>query len=520
MTARSPAGRLAGHTIGRLLLLTAALMGVLLVAGAALTSIALGDGRQARHTILDVIDPAILRTMDLATAQGAQRAAIAAHRAEPDAGHLTAYRAAMAAERAASGEIARLVAGQEFGEPVTAVLARLGAASERWRAEYADPVAAGASGDERAGEVRQAAVHTELTALRQRLADVHRTGGAAVNDGAGKVYVALAIWTGLLVAALAGLAVVLRMAVLRPVNDLAAQVGTVASGDFDHRVRVRGPAELAALAADVDDMRERILAEWRIAQDARRRLEDQAAELRRSNGELEQFAYVASHDLQEPLRKVAGFTQMLEQRYAADLDDRARQYIAYAVDGAKRMQKLINDLLDFSRVGKAGGALEMTDSGEALRSALRDLAAAVEESEARIEYGALPRVYASGPLLARLWQNVLSNAVKFRSAERPHIRISAVRDGEMWVFSCSDNGIGIDPRHTDRIFLIFQRLHSREAYPGTGIGLAMAKKIVEYLSGRIWVEHGDTETPGTTFRWTVRADPPGDPLPGSGADDG
>jgi light-regulated signal transduction histidine kinase (bacteriophytochrome) len=244
-------------------------------------------------------------------------------------------------------------------------------------------------------------------------------------------------------------------------------------------------------------MRDRIVSAWRVAT-------DQAEELRRSNGELEQFAYVASHDLQEPLRKVASFTQMLEQRYSSQLDERARQYIHYAVDGAKRMQLLINDLLDFSRVGRVTGERTVTDSGEALNQALDNLSATVEDTETTVTRDDLPKVKGNRLHLTQLFQNLIENAIKFRSEAPPRIHIGVKRSGDMWEFSCSDNGIGVEPKYADRIFLIFQRLHPRDVYPGTGIGLALCRKIVEYHGGQMWLDNS-AEGQGATFRWTLPA---------------
>ena len=245
---------------------------------------------------------------------------------------------------------------------------------------------------------------------------------------------------------LAGIAAVLivRHAVLRPLAELNAQVRAVAQGDFDHRLKVERPAELAELSGHVDAMRRRILSEWRRASETQAKLEDQAAELRRSNGELEQFAYVASHDLQEPLRKVASFTQMLEQRYGDQLDDRAKQYIAFAVDGAKRMQLLINDLLDFSRVGRLGGERTGIDADVPLKAALNNLGAPIEDAGATVTSDELPEVRGNRAQLTQLFQNLIGNAIKFRSQEPPRIHIGVRRDGDMWEFSCADNGIGIE----------------------------------------------------------------------------
>ncbi|HEX4812704.1 MAG TPA: ATP-binding protein [Nonomuraea sp.] len=313
----------------------------------------------------------------------------------------------------------------------------------------------------------------------------------------GRLNTALIVLFAVLLACGAGLAVMVRYAVLKPLDQLTDQIRKVAAGDFDHVLLVDRPAELAELSSHVDSMRDRIVSAWRTAT-------DQAEELRRSNGELEQFAYVASHDLQEPLRKVASFTQMLEQRYGPQLDERAKQYIHYAVDGAKRMQVLINDLLDFSRVGRVTGERTVTDSGEALNQALENLSATIEDTGATVTRDDLPKVRGNRMQLTQLFQNLIENAVKFRSEEPPRVHIGARRSGAAWEFSCSDNGIGVEPKYADRIFLIFQRLHPRDVYPGTGIGLALCRKIVEYHGGQLWLD-SSAEGQGATFRWTLPA---------------
>ncbi|MEV4567002.1 ATP-binding protein [Nonomuraea sp. NPDC049419] len=315
-----------------------------------------------------------------------------------------------------------------------------------------------------------------------------------------RLTVALIVVFVLLLGCGAGLVVIVRYAVLKPIAQLTDQVRAVAAGDFDRDLHVDRPAELAELSSHIDSMRGRILSAWRVAN-------DQAEELRRSNGELEQFAYVASHDLQEPLRKVASFTQMLEQRYGSQLDERAKQYIGYAVDGAKRMQLLINDLLDFSRVGRVTGERTVTEPDAALDRALDNLSATIEDTGATVTRDELPRVMGNHLQLTQLFQNLIENAVKFRSEEPPRVHIGVRRDGDMWEFSCSDNGIGVEAKYADRIFLIFQRLHARDVYPGTGIGLALCRKIVEYHGGQLWLDGEDTEPGGhgATFRWTLPA---------------
>lgn len=217
-------------------------------------------------------------------------------------------------------------------------------------------------------------------------------------------------------------------------------------------------------------------------------LAKRAEELANSNAELKQFAYIASHDLKEPLRMISNYLQLLKRRYKESLDEKAMEYIDTTVDGASRMHRLIDDILDLSRVGTHNFEFQMISCNEVLEQVIANLEVMINESGVKIECGQLPVVYADFSQLSRLFQNLIVNAIKFRSKEEPHIVIHSERMENAWKFAIKDNGIGIDPIYLERIFLIFQRLHTRSEYPGTGIGLAICKKIVERHGGLIWAE--------------------------------
>jgi len=224
-------------------------------------------------------------------------------------------------------------------------------------------------------------------------------------------------------------------------------------------------------------------------------------ELKRSNKELEQFAYIASHDLQEPLRTVSSYMQLISRRYRDRLDGEAGEFINYAVSGAVHMQLLLNDLLAYSRIGGARGRIELTDLNSALTKAIANLKTSIDGRNAAIEHEGLPAIYADEVQMVQVFQNLLSNAIKFCNNEAPRVQVSAVRKENEWEISVSDNGIGIDPKYFGRIFHIFKRLHSRDKYEGTGVGLAICKKIVERQGGRIWAESEPGK--GSTFYFTI-----------------
>jgi len=228
-------------------------------------------------------------------------------------------------------------------------------------------------------------------------------------------------------------------------------------------------------------------------------------ELERSNAELEQFAYVASHDLQEPLRMVVNYTELLANRYKGTLDEKADQYIHYAADGARRMQRLVRDLLAYSRVSSSTRPLVPVSTQRVVEGVLETLDATIRESGATVLYAQLPVVLGDEGQLTQLFQNLISNAIKYRRDESPRISITAIRTYEEWEFAVADNGIGIESPYRERVFQMFQRLHARHEYDGSGIGLAIVKRIVERHGGQIWVD--STPGEGSVFRFTLKSSP-------------
>jgi PAS domain S-box-containing protein len=287
-----------------------------------------------------------------------------------------------------------------------------------------------------------------------------------------------------------------------------AEVTALATGaetkDFELRVRGRDGAyrELLFNAVGVPDGG--VL--YAVAKDITHRgeLERRAADLERSNAELERFAYVASHDLSEPLRMVSGFVSLLQTRYGDRLDDDAEEFMRYIVDGVDRMQALIRDLLTYSRVGRAPLELEAVAMGPLVERVLEGMQTSIDESDARIEVGDLPTVRGDAIQLSQLVQNLVANALKFTGDEPPVVRVSAAREGNEWAFAVADEGIGIDRQYDDRIFQVFQRLHAPNEYPGTGVGLAICRAIADRHGGRIWVESAPGE--GSVFRFTLPAE--------------
>jgi signal transduction histidine kinase len=489
-------------------------MGVVVLAGAIAGALLLHRTDEVAIEITSQIQPMRIGAYQLQAALRDQETAVRGYAIAADRQFLEPYYAGQRAEEAAAQQIRQHAGNRtQILDDVDAVEA----AAAAWRSAYAEKLIAAVTPG-RPTVLDNATVEQGKTAFDElrRLFDaqLERLGQTRADADAELSHVKrwrdsilIAIVATFFVAAMM-LAVLVRTAVTRPLAALAASCRQITEGSFEERIVRQGPRDIRAMASDVEDMRQRIVDELEASREARTRLADQALELQRSNAELEQFAYVASHDLQEPLRKVASFCQLLEKRYGDKLDERGKEYIGFAVDGAKRMQVLINDLLTFSRVGRLHSIETEVDLGAMLDDAVDNLATSIEESGAEVirEGEPLPQVKGDPTLLTMLWQNLIGNAVKFRRPDvAPRIVIDCEagvesRDGS-WVFTVTDNGIGIPNEFVDKVFVIFQRLHGRDAYTGTGIGLALCRKIVEYHGGVIWID--SAHTGGTRFHFTI-----------------
>jgi signal transduction histidine kinase len=491
--------------------LTISGLGVVALAFTVVTFSALLD---ARARLIDRLDPAVLAARDLRSALLDQESGVRGFALAAEDAFLQPYDRGRGAEAAASQRLQSVIGHDP--RLTTALNDTLQRAAE-WRSAAAGPIIAAVRGG--GPKAATPAVLEEsrhrfddfraASATLEKALDIERARADARLDTATRRLVEVAA-AGVFGAALAGLLLWRALAhwVLGPLDALGTQTRRVTAGEFDRPIEPVGPPEIMRVAGDTEGMRRRIRAELAAMEEAlvllavqTEELAAQAEELARSNTDLEQFAYVASHDLQEPLRKVTSFCQLLQRRYQGQLDERADQYIEFAVDGAKRMQALINDLLAFSRVGRTTEAFTEVACDDGLDRALRNLETAIDDAGAEVVRSPLPTVEGDPSLLTALFQNVVGNAVKFRSEAPPRVEVSAARvDGE-WSFRVADNGIGIDDAYAERVFVIFQRLHAKELYAGTGIGLALCKKIVEFHGGRIWL---DTAVPsGTAVCWTL-----------------
>jgi len=495
--------------------LVLSIMGIVVLGGAIVGAVLLNRTDDVSRELNLHIQPARVAAYQLQAALRDQETAVRGYAIAADRQFLDPYYAGRELEQAAAQEVREHVGHRP---ELLADLDNIVDTAEAWRTEYVDPLIA--SIPPGAPKVPDTALaergRTQFDTLRA-LFDTQNKHLTQARDDAVAGLDRVRAWRDAILLTIVGaffvaaviLAVLVRAAVTRPLATLATACRNITDGHFDERIVPRGPTDIRAIAADVEDMRQRIVDELEASRSARAQLAEQTLELQRSNAELEQFAYVASHDLQEPLRKVASFCQLIEKRYGDQLDERGKEYITFAVDGAKRMQVLINDLLTFSRVGRLNLSHQRVDVGATLRDAIKNLDIAIEEAGAELVLPTepLPEVMGDPTLLTMVWQNLIGNAVKFRrEGVTPRIVVTCNRFDDAWRFSVADNGIGIPQEFADKVFVIFQRLHSRDNYSGTGIGLALCKKIVEHHGGTVWIDTSYTEGARFCFTLPIAAD--------------
>jgi signal transduction histidine kinase len=496
-------------TLRRRIFALCATVGVLLSALAVLAVVTAAGNNRQLDDVLNRASPMRAAAESLYTAYVDQETGIRGYAITGQPASLGPYNSGIQDEHTLTARIDGYLHPDDSG--IRTALRVVEQRGDAWHTQVADPVlqAIRAGGPEAGRAAITAGSTAQFDSLRQAITDLQGQIGAlraksarAAHDSSETMVAIQIIAAVIVILAGAALLLLLDRLITRPVLELAEQVREVAAGDYDRHLASEGSPELAGLASDVEGMRQKIAAELSDVREARTQLEwvndqlkVQAEELTRSNRDLEQFAYVASHDLQEPLRKVASFCQLLQRRYSGQLDERADQYIGFAVDGAQRMQRLINDLLAFSRIGRLTSGFNDVDLNRVLHEVSSQLETRAGE-DGEIVWSDLPIVEGEEPLLTTLFVNLIGNSLKFRRPDVPPVvRITAERGDQEWKINVRDNGIGIEPEFADKVFVIFQRLHARDAYEGTGIGLAIVKKIVEYHGGRIWL---DLEVEGGT----------------------
>lgn len=507
----APLPAASGWTLRRRLALAFAISGVIFAAVVTAAWVALLSLTDATDDIVTSRQPAMLTGQRLLTDVRAEESALGLSAHNPVDELLRNYQGARAAVQRRLGELRRLTATDQS---MTTVIDAFDRNMKTWRITVADPVvvavqtggqSATALVDAKSATSSWRRVQVSADAVVDRAEQRVQAGRDARSVNRRVLEVFLAV--GAFVVILAGVVMWrgLHRWVLGPIDRLGAQTRIVAAGATRRAITPDGPKELATLGGDVEAMRKQIAEQLTRAEQIQEELTRRGSELSRSNADLQQFAYVASHDLSEPLRKVANFCQLLERQYGPQLDDRAHQYIEFAVDGARRMQVLIADLLALSRVGRTTEAFVPVDLNPVIEQVEANLSYKITESKARIDYGRLPIVYGDAVLLGSLFGNLIGNAIKYR---RPgvepavHIRAEHESASASWQFTVADNGIGIEPQYAERIFAVFQRLHLRDEYGGTGIGLAMCRKIIDFHGGRIWLDT-TPDAPGASFRFTL-----------------
>ncbi len=464
---------------------------LLAVAGTALL-LALHQADSALATQTQRTFPARLAASQLLTSLVDQETGLRGYALTGDRTFLEPYRRGVVAEQASRERLEKLVLRQ--GSARLSLLT-LDAAVTAWRDRYATlrtgaEQSPGTDATIQVGRELFQRVRTTSAELDDELTRELRDAQANADDDRRLVMIVLALMAAAVAGAVVAAQRALRVAVVRPLESLARQVAVVSGGEHTSAIQPGGPLDIAEMGSGVEAMRRELVRALEEVEVQQRGLELRAAELVRSNADLEQFAYVASHDLQEPLRKIASFCQLLETRYSGHFDERGEQYLAFVVDGAIRMQQLISDLLLFSRVGRNSDGFVGIDLTSTIGLAWRSLESRVEESGGSLELvEPVPRVVGDPSLLLLLLTNILGNALKYRRPlQAPQIRVTTSVEGDRLRVFVADNGIGIPEQYAEKVFVIFQRLHRREDYDGTGIGLALAKKVVEHHGGTIGLE--------------------------------
>ena len=480
---------------------------ITLVLGTVLIWVGFSQVLGARQRLFDRFEPAMVAAQQLRSSMVDQETGLRGYALQRDDRLLDPYRAGRTQQASIEHRITTLFAHDRYGPQVRRDVTAANRSMERWRRTVAAPILAPSGGQVPLDAVSlQSKAAFDQVRRRVDLLDAGLSGErVTARNQLDTTTRRLVVATGTVVLMLGivslGISWLLRRQVVAPIERLVAATDKVAAGDLREPIEATGPAEIRHLSARVSEMRDHMLEDIATAEQAREELDRRAVELARSNDDLEQFAYVASHDLQEPLRKVASFCQLLEQRYGDELDEQGRSYIAFAVDGAKRMQALIADLLEFSRLGRSGRPLVPCDLGALAAEVVDDFSPALSPDHVAI--GPLPTVEGDPALLRALLHNLVGNTVKYAGPDTPpSVALTAECRGDDWEFAFADTGIGIEPRYRDQVFVIFQRLHGRSEFDGTGIGLALCKKVVEFSGGHIWIADPIGGV-GTTVRWTL-----------------
>lgn len=484
-----------------------ALAGSILLACVVVNAVAVVNLNDSVRQVVDRIDPARIYAEEYLNALVDEETGSRGYILSGDKSFLAPYDQGITEQATAMAGLDHEVAGDSR---LVADSRRAEQAATAWRAFASKAITEASAGDASAGSVSTSLrgktlfghFRAAMTTLNSDLSSAHRAADSRLDDADHELIALLGLCLLALLGVFEATWLLIRRWVTAPILDLATDVRQVSGGDFGHEVSAAGSPEVRSLALDVDAMRARIVSDLGEVEKARSTLARHADLLEHSNRELEQFAYIASHDLQEPLRKISSFSELVQRRYSDQLDDRGREFLAFIADGAHRMQRLINDVLELSRVGLSGEPAEEVDLAKAFTEARSNLSATIESTGALVAAKSLPVVRGDSSLLTALFQNLIANSLKFRSSESPHVVVSATAEGEdNWRISVDDNGIGIDPQHSERIFAMFQRLHRRSDYPGTGIGLSLCQRIVEHHGGRIWLD--TTHQPGTSIVFTL-----------------